>query len=162
MTKLRASSYVIFKLLKAAGYIEILDSTERHRFNTDSIYETLREVLALIDNIDENVTIRATVQDEEKLSAQAFLISRNDLDADEEVINYVETDWAKEIMAQYEKETCENCLVEFMKYMMEEADCREDLYQTWNYGEFSSIQFEWPDCPPEAFYFSDTELFAKC
>ena len=152
MSKLRASSYVLFHMLKEAGYVEMVDSEEVTRFNVadyPNIYECLREVLAHTDNIDEQLTARATIQTENKLFQNAFLIGRFDLDADEEVINYVETEWAVELMKQYGLETEVASTTEFMKYMMETADCRDDLWNCWNHGEFSSIQFAKEVLAPE-------------
>ena len=157
MLQVRLSSFIIFHLLKDAGYVQVVDSEEVVRFAVEdnlNIYETLREVLNHIDSVDENVTVRATIS-----TVQAYLIGRYDLEPDEEVIDCVESDWQENLDKEYEALDEAKCLRAFMQYMMETADCREDLWNCWNSGEFSSIYFEWPDCPLEAFLFTDSELF---
>lgn len=162
MLQIRLSSFVIFHLLKDAGYVQVVDSEEVVRFAVEdnlNIYETLREVLNHIDSMDENVTVRATISTEDKLFQQAYLIGRSDLEPDEEVIDCVESEWQANIDKEYESLDEAECLRTFMQYMMETADCREDLWSCWYTGEFSSIYHEWPDCPLEAFLFADSELF---
>ena len=157
MLQVRVSSFVIFHLLKDAGYVEVLDSEALTRFETENYtnpYEALRAVLNHIDSMDENVTVRATTD-----SVQAFLIGRSDLEPDEEVINCVETEWQANLDKEYDTLNEPECLRLFMTYMMEEADCKTDLWDCWNTGEFSSIYHEWPNCPLEAFLFADSELF---
>lgn len=157
MLQVRLSSFVIFHLLKDAGYVQVVDSEEVVRFAVEdhlNIYEALREVLNHIDSMDENVTVRATIS-----TVQAYLIGRSDLEPDEEVIDCVESEWQANIDKEYESLEEAECLRTFMQYMMETADCREDLWSCWNSGEFSSIYHEWPDCPLEAFLFADSELF---
>lgn len=152
MLQVRLSSFVIFHLLKDAGYVQVVDSEEVVRFAVEdnlNIYETLREVLNHIDSMDENVTVRATIS-----TVQAYLIGRSD----EEVIDCVESEWQANIDKEYESSSEAKCLRTFMAYMMN-ADCKDDLWSCWNNGEFSSIYHEWPDCPLEAFLFSDSELF---
>ena len=159
MLQVRLSSFIIFHLLKDAGYVQVVDSEEVVRFAVEdnlNIYETLREVLNHIDSMDENVTVRATISTENKLFQQAYLIGRSD----EEVIDCVESEWQANIDKEYESLTNAECLLTFMKYMME-ADCKDDLWNCWNSGEFSSIYREWPDCPLEAFLFADSELFCR-
>ena len=156
MLQVRLSSFVIFHLLKDAGYVQVVDSEEVVRFAVEdhlNIYETLREVLNHIDSMDEIVTVRATIS-----TVQAYLIGRSDLEPDEEVINCVESEWQLNLDKEYESLSEAECLRIFMTYMME-ADCKDDLWNCWNNGEFSSIYHEWPDCPLEAFLFSDSELF---
>ena len=152
MLQVRISSFIIFHLLKDAGYVQVVDSEEVVRFAVEdhiNIYETLREVLNHIDSMDENVTVRATIN-----TVQAYLIGRSD----EEVIDCVESEWQANIDKEYESLEEAECLRTFMAYMME-ADCKDDLWSCWNTGEFSSIYHEWPDCPLEAFLFADSELF---
>lgn len=161
MTKLRISSFVIFKMIQKCDAIfvqsaDILELFTAHEYANP--YEQLRAILAYIDSIDGLAQVYAEFDG----SRHVFVIDRVDLEPDEEIIDCVITPWAEEVTEEYENIEPIDCLIEFMKYMMEEADCKEDLYHCWNYGEFSSIQHEWPDCPPEAFYFSDTELFAAC
>lgn len=159
MLQVRLSSFIIFHLLKDAGYVEVVDSEGVVRFNVEdhlNIYEALREVLNSIDNVDENVTVRATIS-----TVQAYLIGRSDLEPDEEVIDCVESEWQANIDEKYDALDAQECLHLFMTYMMEEADCKDDLWNCWNNGEFSSIYHEWPDCPLEAFLFADSELFCR-
>ena len=161
MLQVSLSSFIIFHLLKDAGYVQVVDSEEVVRFAVEdnlNIYETLREVLNHIDSMDENVTVRATISTENNLFQQAYLINRSD----EEVIDCVVTDWQENLDKEYESLDKAECLRTFMQYMMETADCREDLWNCWNHGEFSSIYHEWPDCPLEAFLFADPELFLPC
>lgn len=161
MLRVRVSSFVIFHLLKEAGYIEVVDSEDVVRFDVSdhlNVYEALRVVLEHIDDIDENVTVRATIETEGKLFNQAFLIGRSDLEPDEEVIDCVGTEWQENLDKAYEALDEAECLRAFMTYMMD-ADCKDDLWECWNHGEFSSIYHEWPDCPLEAFLFADSELF---
>ena len=156
MLQVRLSSFVIFHLLKDAGYVQVVDSEKVVHFAVEdnlNIYETLREVLNHIDSMDENVTVRAAIS-----TVQAYLIGRSDLEPDEEVIDCVETEWQEKLDKKYESLSEAECLRTFMTYMME-ADCKDDLWSCWNNGEFSSIYHEWPDCPLEAFLFSDSELF---
>lgn len=162
MSQVRLSSFVIFHLLKDAGYVGVVDSEEAYRFavsDYDNIYEALRATLELIDNIDENVTVRATIGTEDKIIQMAYLIGRSGLEPDEEVIDCVECEWQEEIDKQYEELDEAECLRIFMQFLMDEAEHKEDLWYCWNYGEFSSIYHEWPDCPLEAFLFADSELF---
>ena len=157
MLQVRLSSFIIFHLLKDAGYVQVVDSEEVVHFAVEdhlNIYETLREVLNHIDSVDENVTVRATISTENKLFQQAYLISRSD----EEVIDCVESEWQEKLDKKYKLLSEAESLRTFMTYMME-ADCKDDLWNCWNSGEFSSIYFEWPDCPLEAFLFADSELF---
>ena len=159
MLQVRLSSFVIFHLLKDAGYVEVVDSEDVVRFDVNdhiNVYEALRVVLEHIDDIDENITVRATISTENKLFQQAYLISRSD----EEVIDCVESEWQADIDKKYKSLSEAESLRTFMTYMME-TDCKEDLWDCWNYGEFSSIYFEWPDCPLEAFLFDDPELFCR-
>ena len=159
MLQVRLSSFVIFHLLKDAGYVQVVDSEEVVRFAVEdnlNIYETLREVLNHIDSMDENVTVRATISTENNLFQQAYLIGRSD----EEVIDCVESEWQANIDKKYDELNEPECLRTFMAYLME-ADCKDDLWNCWNNGEFSSIYFEWPDCPLEAFLFADSELFCR-
>lgn len=163
MLQVRLSSFIIFHLLKDAGYVQVVDSEEVVRFAVEdhlNIYETLREVLNHIDSMDENVTVRATISTENKLFQQAYLIGRSDLEPDEEVIDCVESEWQANIDKEYESSSEAKCLRTFMTYMME-ADCKDDLWSCWDDGEFSSIYHEWPDCPLEAFLFADSELFCR-
>lgn len=160
MLQVRLSSFVIFHLLKDAGYVQVVDSEEVVRFAVEdnlNIYETMREVLNHIDSMDENVTVRATIITENNLFQQAYLINRSD----EEVIDCVESEWQATIDKEYESLSDAECLRTFMQYMMETADCKDDLWSCWNHGEFSSIYYEWPDCPLEAFLFADSELFCR-
>ena len=164
MLQVRLSSFIIFHLLKDAGYVQVVDSEEVVRFNVEdhlNVYEALREVLNHIESMDENVTVRATISTENKLFQQAYLIGRSDLEPDEEVIDCVESEWQANIDKKYDELNEPECLRLFMTYMMEEADCKADLWDCWNSGEFSSIYFEWPDCPLEAFLFADSELFCR-
>lgn len=159
MLQVRLSSFVIFHLLKDAGYVQVVDSEEVVRFAVEdnlNIYETLREVLNHIDSMDENVTVRATISTENNLFQQAYLINRSD----EEAIDCVESEWQANIDKEYESMNDAECLRTFMAYLME-ADCKDDLWSCWNNGEFSSIYHEWPDCPLEAFLFADSELFCR-
>ena len=161
MLQVGLSSFIIFHLLKDAGYVQVVDSEEVVRFAVEdhlNIYETLREVLNHIDSMDENVTVRATISTENNLFQQAYLINRSD----EEVIDCVKSEWQANIDKKYESLDKAECLRTFMQYMMEEADCKDDLWNCWNHGEFSSIYHEWPDCPLEAFLFADSELFLPC
>lgn len=154
MLQVRLSSFVIFHLLKDAGYVQVVDSEEVVRFAVEdhiNVYEALREVLNHIDSMDENVTVRATIS-----TVQAYLINRSD----EEVIDCVESEWQANIDKEYESLNEPECLRTFMAYMMN-ADCKDDLWNCWNHGEFSSIYHEWPDCPLEAFLFADSELFCR-
>lgn len=163
MLQVRLSSFVIFHLLKDAGYVQVVDSEEVVRFAVEdhlNIYETLREVLNHIDSMDENVTVRATISTENKLFQQAYLIGRSDLEPDEEVIDCVESEWQANIDREYDELDNAQCLIKFMAFMMMD-EYKEALYDCWNNGEFSSIYHEWPDCPLEAFLFADSELFCK-
>lgn len=161
MAQLRISSFVIFKMIQKCDVVSVNDGEELKLFTAGEFankYEQLRAILAHIDNIDGLVKVYADFDG----SRHVFLMSRYDLEPDEEIIDCVLTPWAEEVTAEYDDINPMDCLLKFMRYMMESADCKEDLYQAWNHGEFSSVQFEWPDCPPEAFYFTDMELFAKC
>ena len=96
MLQVRLSSFIIFPLLKDAGYVRF--AVEDHL----NVYEALREVLNHIDSMDENVTVRATIITENNLFQQAYLISRSDLEPDEEVIDCVESEWQANIDKEYE------------------------------------------------------------
>ena len=91
MLQVRLSSFIIFPLLKDAGYVRF--AVEDHL----NVYEALREVLNHID-----VTVRATIITENNLFQQAYLISRSDLEPDEEVIDCVESEWQANIDKEYE------------------------------------------------------------